>query len=204
MKDYERTDLSPEERDALDRLPREVDPGPELEARTVAGLHAEGLLGGVPVGSATGSDGRAPSRSGDRAPRRSGGRAHPAWWAAGVAAALAVFFGGVALGQARSSAAAVDLVLALQTADAAERPSLVQQTGSLYVDAVASLGPVQARGDDETVGTGVEVGIATLYAAASELARLHPTDPRLREVLGALEAEPTEGGAGDGPTLHWF
>jgi hypothetical protein len=185
----EETEWTPAEREALDRLPRTGDPGELLEERTVRSLRDRGLLG-------TGG-----ARPGREEPRR--GPLHPAWWAAGLAASLALFFGGVALGQARSSEAAVDLVTALYTAEAAERPSLVQQTGSLYVDAVASLAAVREQGDEEIVGTGVEVGLATLYAAAFELARLHPEDPRLREVLRALEARATTNP--DAPVgVHWF
>ncbi|NIP81767.1 MAG: hypothetical protein GWM90_22130, partial [Gemmatimonadetes bacterium] len=115
---------------------------------------------------------------------------------------LALFFGGLALGQARSSAAARDLVLALRDADAAERPSLVQETGSLYVDAVASLAQLRESGNEAAVGTGVEVGLAALYAAAYELARLHPGDRRLREVLRALETPATT--ESDTAGVHWF
>jgi hypothetical protein len=138
--------------------------------------------------------------SGRGADRRLAGSFHPAWWAAAVAAALAIFFAGLALGQARAGIDAVDLVTALHSAEAAERPSLVQRTGSLYVDAVASLAAV--RQDPETLGTGVEVGLAALYAAAYELARLHPEDPRLRQVIETLGSQEANG---DPETdVHWF
>lgn len=182
---YDETEWTPEERAALERLPREGDPGRLLEERTVAALKQRGLL--RPRPSAAGG-------------RRLAG--HPAWWAAGVAAALALFLAGLALGQARSSAAARDLVLALRDADAAERPSLVQETGSLYVDAVASLASLRESGDEAAVGTGVEVGLAVLYAATYELARLHPEDRRLRQVLDVLEAP--AGTASDTAGVHWF
>lgn len=173
-----------EERAALDALSRELEPGRLLEERTVRALRARGLLGRnrAAVGGRVGI-----------------GRS-PAWWVAAVAAGLALFFGGLALGQARSDAAAYDLARALRTAESAERPSLIQQTGTLYVDALASLA-ASASGDPEVVGTGVEVGLAALYAASYELARLHPRDARLREVLRVLEAPPQEDGAAD---VHWF
>jgi hypothetical protein len=206
---HDETEWTPREREALDRLPREADPGRLLEEKTVAALRARGHLAGAPgAESASRSHGRpvGSTRRGDR-PRVRG--VQPAWWAAGIAAALALFFGGLALGQARSATAAHDLVVALRTADAAERPSLVQQTGSLYVDAVASLATLRAQGDEAAVGTGVEVGLAALYAAAYEMARLHPEDPRLRQVLEALDPGGVAGGAGAGGAtesdgLHWF
>lgn len=194
---YDETEWTPAERAALERLRREEEPDPALEERTVSALKHRGLLG---PGATAGS----PPPAGPRqaGPRHAGRAPRAAWWAAGLAAALAVFFAGVALGQARSDAATRDLVLALATADAADRPALVQETGSLYVDAVVSLARLRARGEEEAVGTGVEVGIATLYAAAYELARLHPDDPRLLEVLRALEPSQAEQAATR--DVHWF
>lgn len=187
------TEWTPEERAALDRLPREEDPGELLEERTVAALKARGLLG-QPARD------RAGARGAPRPHRPFGTAVHPAWWAAGIAAALAIFFAGLALGQARAGATTAELMTALHSAEAAERPSLIQQTGSLYVDAIAGL--ATATQDRETVGTGVEVGLTALYAAAYELARLHPEDPRLQQVLVALESRRTNG---DPETdVHWF
>ena len=193
---HDETDWTEEEREALERLPREIDPGELLEERTVAALKERGLLGTGPARGRATAAGDAPS------PTRWGRTVrplHPAWWAAGIAAALAIFLGGVAVGQARSGISPADLAAALRSAEAAERPSLIQQTGSLYVDALASLASV--RQDPETVGTGVEVGLAALYAATYEMARLYPDDPRLRQVLEALESSPI----GDPETdVHWF
>lgn len=190
------TEWTPEERQALDRLPRSVDPGRLLEEKTVTALKERGLLHSQ---GAVGSGHTGPGRS--RIRGRRAGPFHPAWWAAGLAAALAIFFAGLAFGQARSSISAQDLVVALQTAEATERPSLIQQTGSLYVDALASLSAVRDR-DSETIGTGVEVGVAALHAAAYELARLHPEDPRLRQVIQALESYQADGGPET--DVHWF
>lgn len=197
------TDWTAEEREALDRLPREIDPGRPLEDRTVAALRQRGLLGRP--ASLPGRRTRSGPRAVAGSRHGSGSRFSPAWLVAGVAASLALFFAGLAVGQARSSAAAYDLVLALRTAEAAERPSLVQETGSLYVDALASLAVLRAQGDEAALGTGVEVGIATLYAATWEMARLHPEDPRLREVLRALDpTTDTERSGGADPELTWF
>jgi hypothetical protein len=198
---HDEIDWTPEEREALDRLPREDDPGELLEERTVAALRGEGLLGpgrDVPVR-------RSDDSLSARTPRHRGvfgARPAAGWWAAGIAAALAVFFGGVALGQAHTSAATVDLVRAIRTAETGDRPSLIQQTGSLYVDAVASLATARAQGNEEAVGTGVEVGIAALYAAAYEMARLHPENPQLRAVLQVLEPPATDADSEAG--VHWF
>jgi hypothetical protein len=185
---YESDDWTPGEREALERLPKEEDPGRLMEERTVAALRERGLLS------------PATDRAGGAGRRATPAPPHPAWWAAAVAAGLALFFAGLAVGGARSTAAAHDLVLALREADAAERPTLIQETGSLYVDAVASLAQARASGDEAAVGTGIEVAVAALYAAAYELARLHPDDARLRQVLEALDPAAEADPAG----VHWF
>lgn len=200
---HDETEWTEDERKALDALPREVDPGRLLEERTVAALKERGLLHGTESDVEVAGPRLGPgSRLQPSATPGSGlaGRFHPAWWAAGIAAALALFFGGMALGQNRAGLTTEQLATALRSADAAERSSLIQQTGSLYVDAIAGLA-MNVR-DGETVGTGVEVGLTALYAAAYELARLHPEDARLRAVLQALESHPTNG---DPETdVHWF
>lgn len=188
-----------EEREALDALPREVDPGRLLEEKTVAALKRRGLLSD----DATRRTGRDPDAGGTLAPsgHRRAGLFHPAWWAAGIAAALAIFFGGLALGQARAGVTTAELMTALKSADAAERPSLIQQTGSLYVDAIAGL--ATTADNREAVGTGVEVGLTALYAAAYELARLHPEDPRLQQILDVLE-QPMDTDGDPETDVHWF
>lgn len=65
-------ELTPDERDALGRLPREADPPPGLEQDTVAALTVRGLL------------------------RRPGRRLHAA---AAIAASVLLFAGGIAVGQ---------------------------------------------------------------------------------------------------------
>ena len=202
---HDEMEWTEEEREALDRLPREVDPGRLLEERTVAELKRRGLLGERGAGSGSPARDDATPDVGSRSTTgrgrpRSAGPFHPAWWAAGVAAALALFFAGLSVGQARAGITADGLMTALRTAEAGERPTLVQQTGSLYVDALASLAADSP--DREAVGTGVEVGLAALYAAAYELARLHPEDPRLRELVRVLESPVDDAGAE--ADVHWF
>lgn len=194
------TEWTDEERKALEALPREVDPGRLLEERTVAALKERELLGDR-AGNAPGGTGGGTGGGRRRGPGGDRGGFHPAWWAAGMAAALALFFAGLSVGPAGSGLTTDDLATALRQAEAAERPSLVQQTGSLYVNALATLAVGGA--DRETVGTGVEVGLAALYAAAYELARLHPEDPRLRTVIRALEQPPQDDGDPE-TDVHWF
>lgn len=179
-----------DERAALDGLQRESDPGRLLEERTVRALRERGLL--EPAGEPHGASGAGRSSGGTpRGVRR--GSYHPAWWAAGIAAALALFFGGMSVGHWRASSSTRELVQALRAVDAAERASLVQRTGSLWVEALAGLAELQERGEDEAVETGSEVARSALRAAAMELARLDPDDIRYARILSTLHP-PDQGG----------
>ncbi|MGD2070644.1 MAG: hypothetical protein PVI57_18370 [Gemmatimonadota bacterium] len=180
-----------EERAALERLGRPSDPGRLLEEKTVRALRERGLLE-APEESHGASDHRP---SGGARHGTGPRRAHPAWWAAGIAAALALFLGGMSVGQWRAASSTRELAQALRAVDAAERASLVQRTGSLWVEALAGLAELQERGEDEAVETGSEVARAALRAAALELARLHPDDIRYARILSTLHP-PEEGGAG--------
>ncbi len=214
--------LTPEERRAFEALGRTAAPPAALEERTVVALRERGLLGGRGVVAAAGGRAAGGRAAGGRAAggrlagtgarwgriAAAGGALGRGWWAAGVAAALALFLAGVVVGQARAAATAGELVRALREATPSERPALVQRTGSLYVESLARLVDSQRSGEHASVGTGVEVGIAALHAAAVELARLHPEDPRLRRVLDVLEEDarsenPGQPVAPRGP-VHWF
>jgi hypothetical protein len=79
---------------------------------------------------------------------------------------------------------------------------MVQQTGSLYVTALAAL----ARDDDASAtGPGAEAALSALLAATRELARLDPEDGRIARVLGILN-EQVNGTASDLPARQviWF
>ncbi|MEK7668124.1 MAG: hypothetical protein AAB409_05700, partial [Gemmatimonadota bacterium] len=108
-------DLSPAERRAFEALPRTAEPPRDLEDRAVALLQARGLLA-VPLRPV------APPR-----------RWQPAWVVGALAASLALFASGIAVGQflgARSAtiAAAVGLGRTI-----AERPQPGARPGSEYV-----------------------------------------------------------------------
>ena len=158
----------------LDGLSREVSPPAGLEERVVEALHGEGLLG-VRVRPGWGAG----------------------WRVAAAAAGLALFAAGFGAGQYAEGRAAVDLVAALQAADATERAALIQRTGSLYVRAVHSLdGAVLG-------GPGHEVARAALRAAVVELARLSPDDGTYGRILSILDGgEP--GSDSPSQTLFWF
>ena len=197
-----RVEWTEEERRALDALTREEDPGRALEERTVAALRERGLLA---EGDAARPDGSTTPSIPARAAGRWSPHAHPAWWATAVAAALAIFFAGMTVGQRGATRDTRELVEALRAVDAAERAALVQRTGSMYVEALAGLGELQTRGETEAVEVSTEVARAVLQAAALELARLHPDDARYARILGVLEADDSPAaGSGTVRQVLWF
>lgn len=181
-------ELTPAERRALDALPREADPGQLLEERTVKALRQEGLL----------------AASGTGGPSRDAHDSSPAgrpWWqlVAGIAAAIALFAGGVSVGQ---------VVGARQTADAFQTvfedgdvllAAQVQRAGSDYVAALAALAEADGGAAADT-GQALEVALTALWAAANEIVRLAPDDPLTARILQGFEArardtyEPGAGG----------
>lgn len=160
-------ELTAEERNAFASLPRERIPPAALEERVVGSLRAEGLLG---------------------APRRRRGPGGP-WIAAALAAGIALFASGVAVGQWSAGRGMVHAVSsALERADdPAQAATQVQEAGSEYVRAVARLAELAGPGSDGELASGAEAARVALHAAALELGRLSPDDPTLRLVLAVLE-----------------
>ena len=189
------TELTPEEREAFRRLPREAAPSELLEERIVRNLRSRHLL----------------------APRRAlwyrGGRL-----AAGLAAALVLFLGGTVFGQwlaGRTSAEALSAARELRRVDAEVAAVRVQQTGSAYVAALASLHAQRKPGSstgpskDDALSQGWEAALVALQAATEELARMDPHDPRVAAALEALEETPAEGAQPAAPSddtrqVLWF
>lgn len=161
-------DLTPAERRACEALPREAEPPTGLEDRTVALLQARGVLA-VPLRPLA-----APTH-----------RWHPAWLVGALAASLALFASGIAVGQflgARSAtiAAAVGLGSSL-----AERTQQVQRTGSEYVAALSAL-LQETDTSDASRQRATEAALGALGAAAQEVSRLAPSDPLAAAVLRGL------------------
>lgn len=172
------TELTPEELEAFGRLPREAATSDLLEERVVRNLRSRHLL--------------APRRS----PWYRGGQL-----AAGLAAALVLFLGGTVFGQwmaGRTSAEALSAARELRSVDAQVAAAQVQQTGSAYVAALASLheqsGPGTQAGaaKNDALTQGWEAALSALRAATEELARMDPHDPRVAQALEALEERPVE------------
>jgi hypothetical protein len=159
---------------ALDGLPREREPGRMLEERTVKALREEGLIAGAqPV-----------ARIDVR---------HRPWWrsAAAIAAGIALFAGGLSVGQ---------MLGVRQTADAFQTvfedgdvllAAQVQRAGSDYVAALAALSAADGGAVADT-SQALEVALTALWAAANEIVRLAPDDPVTARILQGFEAKAQE------------
>ena len=205
--EMDEADLTPEERMAFQRLPREAEPSRILEERIVTALREEGILGTrVGGGSSSGSV------SGSSAWLR------PWMLAASMAASVVLFASGVFLGHRMASQSTAQAFLAVREQDATQVASRIQEAGTAYVSALVALGELGQRSEGEG-GVGVplsqvpaellqgsEVGLGALYAAAYELARLNPDDPDVLRVFQILEGRRArEAGVESEPrSVVWF
>jgi hypothetical protein len=145
-------------------LPQDALPSALLEERTVRELRKRGLL------------------------RRQ--RSLPASWLAGsVAASIALFATGVAVGQWLGTRNTISTVaeIASQTSPAAAAAQ-VQETGTAYVQALEALvnsaNQTQGQPSDPQAR---EVALTALHAAANEVVRLAPNDPVAAKILQGIE-----------------
>jgi len=177
----EPVELTPSERAALAGLPRERDPGRLLEERTVRALREEGILA-----APTGQAGLAGAPSGvDRARRP--------WWrsAAAIAAGIALFAGGLSVGQMLGARQTVDAFQTVFEEGDALLAARVQRTGSDYVAALAALSGADGSSVTDT-SQALEVALTALWAAASEIVRLAPDDPLAARILQGFQAKARE------------
>ncbi len=176
-------ELTSEERDALDGLPRDRIPPRSLEERTVRALKERGRIR---------SDTRtAPSR----------------FWvaAAGIAAALAFFATGVVVGQGMGARQTADALAAIYPGEAERAAAHVQRTGSQHAAALAALVKATGSAEPEDAIRGREVALATLWAAASEVIRLAPEDPVAASILQELERQQQQAAEkDDASSVVWF
>ncbi|HEX5724882.1 MAG TPA: hypothetical protein VFX98_05420, partial [Longimicrobiaceae bacterium] len=154
---------TPAEHAALAALPREARPGRLLEERTVHALRERGLV--RPAGWAA-----------VRLPR--------VVWAAGAAAAVALFAVGVGVGQWLGARGTARVVAAVQAENSRQAALLVQETGSAYVSALSQLAQVR---DTAQAAQGREVAVQLLRAAAGELVRIAPDDPVASGILAGFD-----------------
>ncbi|HET9441419.1 MAG TPA: hypothetical protein VFO52_14680 [Longimicrobiales bacterium] len=143
----------------VDELPTETIPSAMLEERTVRELRNRGLL------------------------RRR--RWLPTSWLVGsVAASLALFASGVAVGQWMGTRTVAELAQSNSSSAAAQ----VQETGTAYVRALEALVSAanQTQGAQQSAQAR-EVALTALHAAANEVVRLAPNDPVATKILQGIE-----------------
>jgi hypothetical protein len=176
--------LTPRERAAFDALAREADPGRLLEERTVQALWERGLLG-----------------------RRAAARPlSKLVLAAGIAASIALFVSGLAVGQWIGTRSVASSLAEANHQTAMQAAAAVQRAGSAYVAALGALVQLADSSDAASVNQGREAALAALYAAVSELVVLAPADPVSVAVRELLEARADSEGAGRSEIRNvvWF
>ncbi|HET7693807.1 MAG TPA: hypothetical protein VFM44_12035 [Gemmatimonadota bacterium] len=113
-----------------------------------------------------------------------------------VAAALALFAGGILVGQRWGEPSRAETPAPIPEGPLAAATE-VQRAGSAYVSALSRL---DERADPLERDQGVDAALSTLQGAAYELVRLRPDDPQTGRILYTVsEAR----GDGDGPTVRF-
>lgn len=161
------TELTPDEREAFDALPRVGIPPAHLEERVVRALHGRGLL--LESGA------------------RSGRSGYRGWLVAAAVAGLALFTSGVAVGQWVEGRSTADVLATVLGEDPLGRALAVQEAGSQYVSAVARLAELIDEADASELDPGREAARASVHAVLLELSRLNPDDETVQLMLGILE-----------------
>ncbi|MGD2217541.1 MAG: hypothetical protein PVJ64_12375 [Gemmatimonadales bacterium] len=178
--------LSRDERAAFDALPRERMPSRVAEERTVRALKERGIIRSRPL------------LAGARLP----------WLAAGIAAALALFVSGLAVGQAMGVRQTADALANVYTQPTDLAAARVQSTGSAHREALAALVTATGGAEPQEVEQAREVALAAFWAAANEIVRLAPDDPVALRILQEAERSNAGGrgaGAADDTTnVVWF
>jgi hypothetical protein len=162
-------ELTPEEKKALEMLPRDRMPSAALEDRVVGALRGRGLLA---------------------SPRRRVIELTARRIATAVAACIALLVIGFALGQRIGARQiAVDDLIAPETGDISVAATL-QQAGSAYVLALQRFAELPDSIDSNQAVQGREVALMTLYTAADQVTRLVPKNDLARQLLAAIDADP--------------
>lgn len=160
-------ELTTGERRAFAALPRELAPPADLEERAVALLRRAGQLP-TPITLAS---------------RRGSQTKH--WWIVGaVAASLALFASGLAVGQYVGMRQSLTFVTNVR--NASEANDRLARSGNNYVAALASFASLRDTTDMPGRERAKETAVRVLGAAAQEIANLAPDDPLAAAVLRGL------------------
>jgi hypothetical protein len=146
----------------IEALPRELQASDLLEERTVRALRDAGILG-----------------------RR---RVITRGWIAGaVAASIALFSSGLALGQWIASRNAANMLVAQHNANLQQTAALVEKAGNAYVQAMASLAESQQPRTSADALYARETALTILHQAANQMVRIAPNDPVAVNILQGLD-----------------
>ncbi|UCH85389.1 MAG: hypothetical protein JSW50_06800 [Candidatus Latescibacterota bacterium] len=170
-------ELTPQEKKALESLPKERVPSAFLEERVVRRLRKRGVL----------------QSSGSRWIQVTGFRI-----GAVVAACLAFVICGFALGFWANAQRGGYADLAVTGENGAPVALSVQQAGTAYILALENLARQSGTAPAGQVEQGREVALATLYTAADQMAQIIPRDLLSKCIVNAIET--TEGSGQDGLT----
>ena len=166
-------------------LPREHEPSRMLEERTVGALRTRGIL-----------------------QQRRQSRISSGWLAGGVAASIALFATGVAVGQWLGTRHTAEVLSVVQQNDALQVAAQVQRAGSEYVSALQAMARFTDPANPQVAPQGREVALTALYAAANEFVRLGPNDPVAAEILRGFQRARQQNAANQGTSpqrrVIWF
>ena len=157
-------ELTPEERAALDALPRERTPPRAVEQWLLATLHDRHIL------------------------RPAGRSMTPLKWIGALAAGVLLFASGMSAGEVLHSRADARAGRLLSLEDSRRLAAAVQRTGSEYVAAVARLREsIEAGASADQLAPGREAALAALEAAARELLSIAPEAGRAADIVTDAE-----------------
>lgn len=164
--------------------PREAEPARDLWPDVARAVAEEGVVAGnLPAARQLAGEGGGRRRRMPRLPLQ-------------IAAALALFAGGVLVGQRWGEPSRAETPAPLPDGPLAAATE-VQRAGSAYVSALSRLDESAAAHERDQ---GVDAALSTLQGAAYELVRLRPDDPQAGRILYTVsEAR----GDGEGPTVRF-
>jgi hypothetical protein len=160
-------ELTPQEKRALESLPKERVPSAFLEERVVRGLRKHGIL----------------RARGGRAIELTGSRI-----TAAVAACIAFVVCGFALGFWANGQRGVYVDMTAVGQNGAPLALNVQQAGTAYILALENLARQSRTAPADQVQQGREVALSTLYTAADQMAQIIPRDLLSKCIINAIDS----------------
>jgi hypothetical protein len=188
--EYISENLSPAERRAFEQLPREAKLPEHLEDRVVAALRKRGTLP-TPLSLEPAGRGRNPALK--------------FWIPIAAAATIAVFVTGFAAGQLVGTRTVMPLAQRVVETDAVRAAAQLQQAGSEYVTALASLSSRVDSAPPAVRDSVRSVAMRVLGRAAEEMALIAPDDPLAAAVLrGINQRQSNTGPAVPSRSVVWY